>query len=124
MTIDISAFSFDASALNLDANSDFVAHVPRGLGGRDALFEALCRTLQLPAYFGNNWDALSECLRDLSWIERHRVVLLHQDLPPLGMKEIETYLDILSECVRDWKLGEAHELVVVFPPEAHDRIVK
>lgn len=29
------------------------------------LFDALSEALALPDYFGHNWDALDECLRDL-----------------------------------------------------------
>jgi RNAse (barnase) inhibitor barstar len=84
--------------------------------------KALSRELKFPAYFGNNWDALSDCLRDLSWIKPHRVILLHEDSPPLEAKDVVTYLDVLSECVRDWKSGENHELVVVFPREVPDAL--
>ena len=123
MSVDPSTFSFDVGALHLDAINDFVAYVPSGLKDRNSLFEALRRELQLPNYFGNNWDALSECLRDLSWIKNRRVVIRHQDLPPLDAKGITTYLQILSECVRDWKPDEDHELVVAFPPEARDAMI-
>ncbi len=32
------------------------------------LVAVLGRSLQFPEYFGNNWDALDECLADLSWL--------------------------------------------------------
>ena len=118
--IDISVFTFDVASVNLDPRTDFIAKVPAELSDRQALLEALRRELQLPLYFGNNWDALSECLRDLSWIKCRRVVILHEDLPPLNAKDSATYLGVLSECVRDWKPVEDHELVVAFPPEARD----
>jgi len=114
-SIDLSAFTMDVEALHIDRSVDFVADIPPNLGSCGMLFDALRKWLQLPSYFGNNWDALDECLRDLWWIDRRRVFILHSDLPNLGPKETLTYLDILSYCVRDWKPGEEHELVVVFP---------
>jgi RNAse (barnase) inhibitor barstar len=121
--IDPSVFSFDVRVLNLDPESDFIAQIPSGLSDQNQLFQTLSRELQFPDYFGNNWDALDECLRDLCWIKSRRVVILHDDLPPLDRKSLSTYLDILSYCVRDWKPNEDHELVVGFPPSVRDTIV-
>jgi RNAse (barnase) inhibitor barstar len=40
------------------------------------LLDACSDALQFPAYFGNNWDALQDCLGDLSWLpDRGRVIL-------------------------------------------------
>lgn len=41
----------------------------RGIRARDQLFDELARALSLPGYFGRNWDALDECLRELP--DRH-----------------------------------------------------
>ncbi len=121
---DISAFSFDTSSLNLDPKADFIAKVPTGISDRKAFLEVMRMILQFPVYFGNNWDALADFLRDLSWIQQRRVVILHDDIPPLDSSSISTYLDVLADCVRDWKPGEDHELVVVFPSGARDAISK
>lgn len=37
----------------------------RGIRTPERLFDELSRSLDLPDYFGRNWDALDECLRDL-----------------------------------------------------------
>jgi RNAse (barnase) inhibitor barstar len=94
---------------------DFVARVPAGIANRDQLFDVLSRQLSFPSYFGRNWDALSDCLRDLSWIDRHRVIIAHEAVPDLDAITLRTYLELLAECVKDWRLDEKHELLVLFP---------
>ena len=121
---DPSAFSFDVKALNIEAKSDVIVQIPPGLSDKNALFEMLRREVPFPDYFGNNWNALFDCLCDLSWIKSRRVIILHSDLPPLDRKELATYLHVLSDSVRGWKPNEDHELVVAFPPIARDAIVE
>ncbi|MFI8085278.1 barstar family protein [Kitasatospora sp. NPDC086009] len=40
------------------------------------VFEEFSRALALPAYFGWNWNALSECLRDLHWIPAQHYLIV------------------------------------------------
>ena len=100
-----------------------LARVPAGIDSKTALFRALVPALALPDYFGANWDALDECLKDLSWIEKRTVALVHEDLPALPKKELRIYLSILSDSVKGWKPGEDHSLVVVFPAAARTSLV-
>ncbi len=85
----------------------------------------------LPDYFGFNWDALDECLRDLQWIEQREIVLVHDDMPKLSEKELKTYLDILVYAIEDWQNFRdqqdwqnwiEHKLEVVFPESAKEWI--
>ncbi len=39
----------------------------RGVASKPAFLEAFAGALRFPDYFGRNWDAFEECLRDLSW---------------------------------------------------------
>src|SRR5690606_795292 len=63
---------------------------------RAQLFERYALGLSFPDYFGKNWDALDECLRDFHWESQKRVVILHEELPRLPEKERRVYLAILS----------------------------
>ncbi|WP_016907281.1 barstar family protein [Streptomyces xiaopingdaonensis] len=38
-----------------------------GVTDKAGFMEAFAVGLELPGYFGRNWDALSDCLTDLSW---------------------------------------------------------
>jgi hypothetical protein len=81
---------------------------------RPQLFELLYHLLAFPGYFGFNWDALSDCLRDFHWIDEKIIVIVHDELPNIPVAELKIYLDILCDAVIDWKPGEAHSLKVVF----------
>jgi RNAse (barnase) inhibitor barstar len=121
MMRDLSKFVFDYRPS--ESQDDFIAHVPHRLSSRDDLFKVLRRELLLPDYFGENWDALSECLRDLSWITNRRVVIVHEDLPRLDNQTLSTYLDVLLKSAQDWKPEEDHELLVVFPENARAAVL-
>jgi hypothetical protein len=99
-----------------------VAVVPRGLKSSRALLEALAESLEFPDYFGFNWNALSDCLRDFHWREPGREVIVHADLPALPPAELEDYLSVLSEAQASWRPDEPHALRVVFPAGLKDEV--
>ena len=115
-------FAYADDVASIGVKQAHVAVVPSGIEGRDALFACLIRQLRLPEHFGANWDALDECLRDLSWIDLHRVVLYHEALPVLEDDQLRTYLEILRDAVLDWRSDPDDELVVGLPPSARDRV--
>ncbi|CAN5433008.1 barstar family protein [soil metagenome] len=44
--------------------------------GKQDLMAGLAEALELPDWFGGNWDALDEVLRDLAWLEASGHVLV------------------------------------------------
>lgn len=94
-----------------------VAEVPVGLKEKAALLSWYKAELEMPAYFGSNWDALDECLRDLSWLPERNVVIYHRDVPlTVGSEDQKMYIDILSGSVQDWVTDENRNLIVAFDP--------
>src|SRR5713101_8351088 len=116
MADDLASFRFETPASA--PPGAHVARVPRGIKSRRDLLLALRDGLRLPDYFGGNWEALEECLKDLSWIPEKRVVIVHEDVPVLSPKDAWTYLAILSRAALDWKDADEHVLEVVFPKSA------
>jgi len=101
---------------------DFAALIPAGISSREALFQSLAERLRFPDYFGNNWNALSDCLRDFHWRSERRIVIAHADLPTLELHDARTYLEILSDAVEDWRRTGDRDLVVVFPPDRRQAV--
>ena len=54
-----------------------VSRIVRGknCGSISELFHEFSAALQFPYYFGNNWDALDDCLSDLAWLKSDKIVL-------------------------------------------------
>lgn len=102
----------------VETRAAYQAEVPVGIKSKTALLEALFVALRFPDYFGGNWDALEECIRDLSWLPSGDVVLRHRDLPmPEDRPSLSIYLQILKEAVEKWKTSGERRLLVVFPPD-------
>jgi len=43
---------------------------------KEQLLGAVATEMQFPAYFGGNWDALEECLRDMTWLPANGYLLI------------------------------------------------
>ena len=87
------------------------------LAGGDAL-EALARGLAFPAWFGNNWDALEDCLGDLSWRvgEAHLLVLANAER--LAKDDLGVLLDVLRVSAEFWaERGKPFFAVFIDPRE-------
>lgn len=44
-----------------------------------ALFDEISASFQFPPYFGENWNALHDCLRDLGWLKISRIFIAMDD---------------------------------------------
>ncbi|MEV0620171.1 barstar family protein [Nonomuraea sp. NPDC050404] len=67
---------------------------------RAAFFEEVARALRLPDYFGRNWDALTDSLRDVG---AAAVVVLHAGelLDAEPPEQLATLLAVLGDAARD-----------------------
>ena len=58
------------------------------------LMSALSEALELPDYFGGNWDALDEVLRDLAWLDAGGHVLVVSGADDLREREPELVMGL------------------------------
>ncbi|HXZ91280.1 MAG TPA: barstar family protein [Burkholderiales bacterium] len=71
-----------------------------------ALLARLAEALAFPEWFGGNWDALEDCLTDLSWRQGARHVLLIERFEALrvkGFDDFGTLLDVLEASAAYWR---------------------
>ena len=110
-------FIFVESPADFRDPAAMVARVPRGVRSRHKLLAILADKLRFPRYFGHNWDALEDCLRDLSWLPSEQpVAIVHQDFPfGDGGEQRAIYLDILANAAGHWASHSPGKLCVLFP---------
>jgi len=87
-----------------------------GVTDREALFRHCARVFSLPAYFGNNWDALHECMLELAGSGvPGAVVHLRRgaELARRAPEVMTTALEILEDAARYWRSSGRVFLVAV-----------
>ncbi|WP_083489930.1 barstar family protein [Stenotrophomonas ginsengisoli] len=92
----------------------FYVRIDPEISSSDELLRAFYYSLWLPGYFGFNWDALYDCLRDLEWIPQRKVVLVHRGLPKIPQGELKIYLEVLRDAALSWEGENAHDIEVFF----------
>ena len=74
-----------------------------------------CQWNKLPEHFGNNWDALADCLEDGDWLGGHGIAIVVRHAKPYAKTyhaDWETLSDILGEAAEYWQ--ERHKPFWVF----------
>ena len=76
----------------------------------------LGRTLEFPSWFGRNWDALEDCLTDLSWIEQPGALIHIEGFGAYAKADPDGFailLDIFKTSAEYWR-GEGKCFWVIF----------
>lgn len=62
--------------------------------------------LEFPWWFGQNWDALADCLGDLEWLPAEGYLLLLDDAADLQRAAPADYgvaVEVFAEAAREWR---------------------
>ena len=73
------------------------------------LLDELAAALQFPPYFGDNWDALHDCLADLSWIPANALIVCLSDADHLLAKapaDLKTLIGVFQSAAKEWNQPE------------------
>jgi hypothetical protein len=99
----------EAQALSWALQAEgIVARVLRGskMTTLGDFFDEIGAALQFPAYFGENWDALDECLTDMLWLRGHAYVLIVADADRLfrsdELDSLPTLLAVAERAGERW----------------------
>jgi RNAse (barnase) inhibitor barstar len=85
---------------------DFFRIDLKGVTGKAAFLKKVARALDFPKYFGMNWDALGDCLSDMSWRPASGYVLFFasfQSFAESAPADIKIVRDIFDSSARYWK---------------------
>jgi RNAse (barnase) inhibitor barstar len=77
---------------------------------KNKLLEAIAESLKFPPSFGKNWDALSDCLNDLSWLTADNFVICFENADryrDANEEDFKTLIEILEEASSNWSEQES-----------------
>jgi hypothetical protein len=72
------------------------------VGPKAQLLQSIAKALDFPDWFGENWDALEDCLTDLSWRKARGHVLIFEGISTLPADERGTLIDVLASAAQFW----------------------
>ncbi len=65
--------------------------------GKEQLLMRIAQGLSFPDYFGENWDALIDCLSDLTWSQASEAIIDHAGIPDLPVSDLRLYLESIVD---------------------------
>jgi hypothetical protein len=116
-------FIFVDTVAQFEGSLGIKVTISAGIKSKNQLLRCFQERLRFP-YFGMNWDALQDCLRDLSWLGEGEILIVHDDLPLLPPKDLKIYLSVLSDTVESWEAEPGKVFKVIFSRALRDRVLE
>ena len=83
---------------------------------RSSYFQALANLFKFGSHFGQNWDALADCLTDELWGEDDRIVVVYSDYESFATSDPEAWaiaMEIWQSSMVFWQ-AQGVKLSIVF----------
>jgi len=80
---------------------------------KSSMFTEFGKRLGFPSYFGRNWDAFEECIRDLEWLPARGYILVitcADKLLSRNRKDFEIFVDIMNAAGAEWSSRSVENL--------------
>jgi len=84
-----------------------------GAADKDELLARLAQALGFPDWFGANWDALEDCLADLSWRAGSGHVFMLAGHGELSADDLGVLIEVLAAAAEHWA-GRGRPFFAVF----------
>lgn len=88
------------------ANSCQLFHIDgQTITNKAEFLQACIKALNLPDYFGNNWDAFEDCITDLEWCSANRYIVWYTHPEHFAENDPQQWaiaIDILDSAVNYW----------------------
>jgi RNAse (barnase) inhibitor barstar len=69
---------------------------------KEEFLERMAAALGFPKWFGGNWDALEDCLSDLSWRDAPGWVLIFRNFDGLPREDFGVLVEVLASTAQFW----------------------
>ena len=93
----------------------------RGVQEKGHFLAAIAQALHFPDWFGDNWDALKDCLTDLTWRKAPGYMIILEECNALAQAapaDFETALEVFRLVADDWRESHVPFWVLVGGPAA------
>ena len=88
----------------------------KNIARKEQLLNHVATALHFPSDFGNNWDALEECLSDMEWVDAQGYLIYYEHIDGFHdahPDQFETFLEILRDAVASWKEDQTAMVVLL-----------
>lgn len=91
-----------------------------------ALHDEVGAALQFPDYYGENWNAMDECITDLSWLPADRYLIVVTGVESLLLADdaaLRIFLSVLADATGTWAgRGISFEVILSGDQAGLDRV--